>query len=124
MQSAPWIRRIGSKNFRTGAIAAGVLAGTIAVVRAMIPDGSGVIHACYQNLTGALRVAESAAGCRLGETALAWSQTGLQGPRGIAGPAGPQGVQGPVGPAGPQGCRESRVLQDPPGRSAGSSGFK
>jgi hypothetical protein len=120
MQSVPWIRRIRSKNgFWVGAIAAGVLAGTIAVVRAMIPDGGGVIHACYQNLNGVLRVAESAASCRLGETALAWSQAGLQGPRGIAGPAGPQGAQGPVGPAGPQGLQGIPGLEGPSGPISG-----
>jgi len=113
MQSTSWIRPIGSKNrLWAGTIVAGVLAGTIAVVRAMIPDGGGVIHACFQNLTGALRIVDNTANCRLGETALAWSQTGPQGPRGIAGPAGPQGAPGPVGPVGAQG---PQGLQGPAG---------
>jgi collagen triple helix repeat protein len=129
MQSVPWSRRIGSKNrFWAGAIAAGVLAGTIAVVRAMIPDSGGVIHACYQNLTGVLRVVDKAASCKLGETALAWSQTGPQGPRGLTGPAGPQGpagpagsqgLQGPQGPAGPQGPQGIPGLEGPSGPISG-----
>jgi collagen triple helix repeat protein len=108
--------QIGSKNrYWAGAIAAGVVAGAIDVVRAMIPDAGGVIHACYQNTTGVLRVAENGSSCRLGETALAWSQTDPQGPRGLTGPAGLQGAQGPMGPAGAQGPQGPVGLTGPKG---------
>lgn len=49
---------------------------------AAIPDRSGVIHACYNNSTGALRVVDttlrpiSRQPCAAGETALSWNQSG------------------------------------------------
>jgi hypothetical protein len=55
-----------------------------------------VIHGCYQNNNGSLRVIDSDA-CKNNETALSWGQVGP------SGPAGPQGETGPVGPTGPQG---------------------
>lgn len=65
------------------------------VAYAAIPDSSGTIHACYAKSGGALRVIDSAASCKSGETSLNWSQ------QGVPGPAGPAGPTGPVGPAGP-----------------------
>ncbi len=67
-----------------------------AVAHASVPGPNGIITACYQQSTGALRVIDVQAGgsCRNNELQLTWAQTG---------PAGPQGPQGPVGPAGPQG---------------------
>ncbi len=59
-----------------------------------IPDASGVIHACYSNSKGEVRLVESASDCKNNETAIAWNQTGPQGPQ------GPQGQVGPQGPAG------------------------
>ena len=35
------------------------LAGSIAIVRAVIPDSSGLIHGCYQNNNGSLRVVDT-----------------------------------------------------------------
>ena len=80
----------------------GVVAG---VAYATIPDGGGVIHACYQNLSGALRVIDTDAGdaCHSSETALNFNQTGPQGPKGDQGDQGVQGEQGPRGDRGPQG---------------------
>jgi hypothetical protein len=73
-----------------------VLASSIAV--ASIPDSAGVIHGCYQQKTGLLRVVDSGAdSCRPDETAIQWSQTGPQGP------VGPQGSAGPAGPPGSTG---------------------
>jgi hypothetical protein len=65
------------------------------IAYATIPDSAGVIHGCYQQATGALRVIDSATeSCRSTEAALSWNQTGPPGPQGPAGPAGPQGSPG------------------------------
>lgn len=64
---------------------------------ASIPGPDGVIHACYQSSTGALRVVESGVPCRGGETALQWNQVGPPGPQGPPGPEGPPGPSGSVG---------------------------
>jgi hypothetical protein len=86
---------------RTFAAVAAVAALALAagVAYATIPDGQGVIHACYRTNKGDVRVIDSGS-CAAGEAALSWNQTGPQGP---AGPAGPQGLQGPQGPRGPEG---------------------
>ncbi len=89
--------------------AAGVVlgVGTLAaagVAIAGIPGADGVIHGCYQQQKGALRIVDSAVdSCSPSETAIKWSQTGPQGPQGVSGPAGPQGPVGSAGPAGPTG---------------------
>lgn len=70
-----------------------VLAGAVAF--ANIPDSAGVIHGCYKNATGGLRVIDSATDtCRPNETAISWNQVG---PAGATGPQGPQGPSGVVG---------------------------
>jgi hypothetical protein len=67
----------------------------VGLASASIPDGSGVIHACYQSPPPAhganLQVIDTGAGgsCSGGMVPLTWNQTGPQGP------AGPQGPQGP-----------------------------
>ena len=53
-----------------------------------------MIHGCYRNSGGNLRVVDDPTSCKHDETALSWSQTGPQGPQGPAGPQGPQGVPG------------------------------
>jgi hypothetical protein len=69
------------------------------IAYASIPDGSGVIHACYQSpppTHGAnLQVIDTGAGgsCSGGMTALTWNQTGPQGPTGATGATGPAGPQ-------------------------------
>ncbi len=67
-----------------------LVAGGIAY--ATIPDGGGVIHACYQKNQGALRVIDKAQSCSSSENALTWSQTGPQGQQGPPGPTGPSDV--------------------------------
>ena len=55
---------------RGGAAAAGGLAAAMlgfGVVQAAIPASSGVIHACYNKLTGRLRVIDSSASCSRAE---------------------------------------------------------
>lgn len=67
------------------------LAATGGVAYSAIPDGGGVIHSCYDNVTGAMRVIDTEASgvCRGGETALDWNQRGQPG---AAGPQGPPGL--------------------------------
>jgi len=77
-------------------LAAAVAAGA---TYAAIPDSSGVIHGCYTNKGGILRVIDPSAGakCTTLETALAWNQQGPKGNTGATGPAGPPGPTGPSG---------------------------
>jgi hypothetical protein len=72
-------------------------AAAVGIAKAAIPDGSGVIHSCFQDNNGSLRVVDSPTTCKNNETPLAWGQTGPQGP------VGPRGPQGPIGPQGPSG---------------------
>jgi hypothetical protein len=74
---------VGASLLVGGAHAAGVIPG---------PDG--VIHGCYQNNNGKLRVLPAGETCDRNETALPWNQVG---------PAGPRGDKGDRGEAGPQG---------------------
>lgn len=72
------------RRYIAGFIVGAVLFGGVAL--ATIPDGSGVIHGCYKNSTGALRVIDDATQtCTGPETAITWSQTGPQGPAGSDG---------------------------------------
>jgi len=70
------------------------LAAVGGVAYSSIPDPQGVIHGCYDNTTGALRVIDTAGPdvCRGGETALDWNQQGQPGPTGHTGLPGPPGV--------------------------------
>lgn len=104
----------------SAAAAAIALAGLGAgIAYASIPDGSGVIHACYQSPPPAhganLQVIDTGAGgsCSGGMAALTWNQTG---------PQGPTGATGPTGPAGPQ-ATSTVVYTDVhyPGPNAGST---
>jgi hypothetical protein len=92
----------GSRRFLAAIAGAAAM---VAIVHAAIPDANGVIHACYMASDGSLRLVNAAADCKKNETALAWSQTGPQGPQGIQGPQGPQGPQGVQGPQGIQGVQ-------------------
>jgi hypothetical protein len=91
------------------ALAAAGAAGAVAVgavAVASIPDAEGVIHSCYNNDTGALRVIDPPAtrGCNNAETELSFNQKG---------PAGPAGPAGAAGPAGPEGSTRSRAPKLP-----------
>jgi len=73
----------------TLAIAGSALAGGIAY--ASIPDSSGVIHGCYANKDGSLRVIDTGSGSTCDakkETALSWNQKGPTGSRGPTGATG------------------------------------
>ena len=61
------------------------------VVQASIPDGKGVIHGCYANKDGSLRVIDTGSGGSCDakkETGLDWNKSGPTGARGPTGPAG------------------------------------
>jgi collagen triple helix repeat protein len=64
-------------------------------------DVTDVIHGCYSNATGGLRIVNSSVDCGLNETNLSWNQAGPPGP---PGPIGLTGLQGSAGAAGPQGA--------------------
>lgn len=107
-----------SKRVLTVAACVGLLSPVLFLVRASIPDPTGVIFGCYNKSGGTVRVIDNAVTtCGANETQLTWNQTGPQGPmglQGVQGPAGPQGPIGPNGPAGPAG---------PTGPGGISSGF-
>jgi hypothetical protein len=115
-----------SKLIRGGLIVAGVSALALAgaVAYASVPDSGGTIHGCYNKVLGTLRVADASSSnpllrkCNGVETAIAWNQTGPQGPigaTGAQGPAGPAGTQGPAGAAGVQGPAGPAGEQGPAG---------
>jgi hypothetical protein len=55
-------------------VVAALIGGSVAY--ASIPDSSGVIHGCYNNYTGALRIIDSgASSCYADETGLNWNQS-------------------------------------------------
>ena len=60
------------------------------VTYAAIPASDGTIHSCY-DARGSLHVVDEGTSCPSNETALNFSQTGPQGPRGAEGPAGAPG---------------------------------
>ena len=75
-------------------VAGAVIALGAGIAYAAIPDNGGVIHGCYSNANGLLRVVDpaSADACRPSETALNWNQQGALGPTGPSGPQGPPGA--------------------------------
>ena len=87
------------RNLVTYLALALALALTGSVAYSAIPDSGDVIHGCYDNSSGAVRVIDTEAGgvCRGGETALDWNQQGPPGVPGATGAQGPQGAQGPPG---------------------------
>jgi uncharacterized membrane protein len=101
------------RTVAVGIVALAVSAGVATLAYASIPDGNGVIHACYGvnghgqvDGNASLRVIDPAStntngqACKNNEKALDWSQTG---PTGATGPQGPQGPTGATGPQGPEG---------------------
>jgi hypothetical protein len=91
-----------SSRLKTAVVTAVAVAALGAgVSSAAIPDGNGVISACYDKVSGQARLYDSETGspkgCGPKEKTLAWNQAGVQGP---AGPQGPQGEPGPSGVSG------------------------
>lgn len=125
-----WSKLGGNKKFRLAAAGAGgvvTIGAAAAAVAASLAPTNNVINACYDKVTGVLRISSA---CTKREAALSWNQQGpigatgeagpagpagadgkdgrdgrdgVAGPQGFAGPTGAQGVQGPQGVAGPQG---------------------
>jgi hypothetical protein len=62
-----------------------------------IPGPDGVIHGCYRDTTGKLRVIAAGETCERDETALPWNQAGAPGPKGDKGDRGDAGPQGQPG---------------------------
>ena len=84
---------------------------------ASIPDGGGVIHACYMKSGGSIRVIDATVtNCKATETSLDWNRVASpaclgrrafpapRAPKGETGDAGPQGIAGPQGPKGDTGA--------------------
>ena len=69
------------------------------IVYAAIPDSNGVIHGCYANNGGRLRVIDTSVGgsCNASETALHWNQSGQKGPTGPTGPSDAYTLEGSRG---------------------------
>jgi len=109
------------KTLRTAAVAAlAFTIGSTAVAFGLVVNG--VVEACYNNASGALRVATPERPCQttspgaLRETAISWNQTGPQGPKGDTGP------QGPIGPTGASGGGGVASLESLAGLPCTSSG--
>ena len=76
-----------------------------AVTSSGIPDAKGIFHGCVDRGSGALRLVGAGRKCqaanqrgkhsRVGELAIAWSQSGPAGMPGVAGSPGPPGQPGP-----------------------------
>lgn len=111
--SIPRPKRVGTLV----ATAAAVALACAAASAAAIVDQPGVIHGCYSNSTGALRVIDPATGanCPRKTTRLDWNQTGPRGRAGTNGAPGPQGPAGPQGQAGAQGPAGATGPQGPAG---------
>jgi hypothetical protein len=79
------------------------LGGSGAYAITSIPGSDGVIHGCYQEKKGTLRIVKAGAKCLRSEKAITWNQTGpmvqpgLQGAKGDTGATGAQGGQGQAG---------------------------
>ncbi|MDP9093470.1 MAG: collagen-like protein [Actinomycetota bacterium] len=94
-----------------------IVLGGWGVSAATIPDASGTVHACYNigshlRPIGEVRVVDASTRCLASERAIAWNQTGVQGPAGPAGASGPSGPAGPTGATGPSGPAGSPGLSD------------
>jgi hypothetical protein len=92
------------KRFRNALVVGLVLSSTLLVggiaqaegLMMQVPGADGVIHACFEDDGGKLRVIDPQLGitCKREETPLQWNQTGPQGPKGDAGAPGPAGAPG------------------------------
>jgi len=106
--------RITRKTIAALTVVAAAIAATAAF--AAIPDGGGVIHGCYVQATGTLRVTDTQTNvpkaCTSKETALDWNQ---QGPQGLQGTPGKDGAKGDPGPS-------DGYITRPPAKIVGNGG--
>ena len=104
------------KAWRIGLMVAVLVAvaGGAGLALGAIPDTTGVIHGCYLNKIGTLRVIDTDAGqkCASFETPIQWNQTGPVGPTGPQGSTGPHGATGPQGPAGANGVSGYQIVSE------------
>jgi hypothetical protein len=83
------------RSLAAGAVLGAGLVAAVGMAYASIPDSSGVIHACYQNVTSAnkpvklLNTSQKTA-CPSGWLPVSWNQQGIQGPPGTNGVSGYQ----------------------------------
>lgn len=115
--------------FTRRAATATVIAAGIALAAggayAVVPGSDGAIRACYAKSDslllgipfskGDVRIVDEGASCRSYETAVSWSQKGVQGDTGPQGPQGPTGATGDTGGTGPQGPEGPRGPAGPTG---------
>jgi hypothetical protein len=80
-------------HLRTLLLTTGGLVVIGGVAFAAIPDSNGLINACYDNATGAVRLVDAQPGncSKTGETGISWNQTGPPGPPGSPGATGTPG---------------------------------
>src|SRR3954452_24823166 len=78
------------RGLLVGCVVGAVIASAVGVAYAAIPDGGGVVHACFQNVTSAnkpvklLNTSQQTA-CPKGWSAVSWNQQGRPGPTGVSG---------------------------------------
>ncbi len=118
--------RIGRPGRAAILLAVGAAGGGAALAVAAVPDGTGVVHACYQVSPGATVPATTPGNVRIIDTA-AGQSCGLSLPSGgtipersvswnVTGPAGPPGLTGATGPTGPPGT-PGKTLTIPAGHT-------
>jgi hypothetical protein len=109
------LRRLAVVSAATAVmVAAGTATGVATRVFSGV-DEDGVIHGCFKQTNGNLRIVGAADDCRNREQAIAWNQQGIQGERGERGRPGPAGPDGPPGPQGETGEQGPRGPAGPPG---------
>jgi hypothetical protein len=113
-----------SKKLIAGIVAVFAIAGG-ATAFAAIPDAGGVIHGCYVESTGTLRVTDTATNlpkaCSTKETPLSWNQQGPPGPQGLKGDPGPKGDTGAQGPQGQPGISDAVFVSKPDAQALSSN---
>jgi hypothetical protein len=88
-----------------------LLAGGVAFAVGTIPGEDGVIHGCYNNSKGTLRVIDATTdSCNDRETAISWNQQGVPGADGTDGADGTNGI--PVSQTCPEGDYVSGIGSD------------
>jgi Collagen triple helix repeat (20 copies) len=80
-----------------------------------IVGSNGVIHGCYRQENGLVRLVAENTTCTPSEAAISWNQVGPQGAKGDKGDPGPIGPQGPQGPQGEQGIQGPQGERGPQG---------
>jgi hypothetical protein len=75
-----WVTRVFGSRVGVAILAGITLVTAAAIVFATVPDANKIIHGCYRNPNGDLRVIDDALEtCRPNETAISWSQSGIVG---------------------------------------------